>query len=90
MKTYVFSETEFSNVEDFYDAAVRNFGLSSDFGRNLDALWDAMSDESGLSRVETPSEIVWKSSVPPRLDETFKQSVFEIFASIPGASLRIE
>ncbi len=31
MKTYVFSEAEFSTPEDFYDAAIRNFGLFPDF-----------------------------------------------------------
>lgn len=49
-----------------------------------------MLDDSGLSRLETPSEIVWKSSFPPRLEEAFKESVFEIFASVEGVALRIE
>lgn len=31
MKTYVFSEAEFSTPEDFYDAAIRIFGLFPDF-----------------------------------------------------------
>jgi ribonuclease inhibitor len=41
----------------FYDEMSRVLGLSADFGRNLDALWDALSAD-----VAGPVELVWEDS----------------------------
>jgi ribonuclease inhibitor len=41
----------------FYDALARQLELPPHFGRNLDALWDALTGD-----VEGPIEVVWEDA----------------------------
>ena len=45
------------SIDDFYDQLESGLLLPERFGRNLDALWDVLSED-----VEGPFEIVWKNS----------------------------
>ncbi len=45
------------SLDDLYDQLTKKLSLPSHFGRNLDALWDALSTD-----VEGPFEIVWKGA----------------------------
>lgn len=45
----------------FYDQVERQLALPAHFGRNLDALWDALSGD-----VEGPFEIVWRGAQQSR------------------------
>jgi ribonuclease inhibitor len=54
---------EIGSLDDFYDRLADGLPLPKHFGRNLDALWDALSTD-----VEGPFEIVWK-----RADESRKR-----------------
>jgi ribonuclease inhibitor len=57
MKTAILEGSELTDIAAVYDALERQLGLPSWFGRNLDALRDALT---GL--VEGPVEIVWRDA----------------------------
>lgn len=45
------------SLDDLYDELTRQLSLPKCFGRNLDALWDALTTD-----VRGPVELVWKDS----------------------------
>jgi ribonuclease inhibitor len=47
--------------ESLYDALSSALGLSPEFGRNLDALWDALTGD-----LEGPVELVWQDAAASR------------------------
>ncbi len=57
MKRCVLDGTKIRSLDDFYDQLTQGLPLPQHFGRNLDALWDALSAD-----VEGPFEIVWKNA----------------------------
>jgi len=64
--------------EAFYDKLEQELDLPSDFGRNLDALWDALSGD-----VEGPFEIVIED--PAALDDALGgnfSDLMELFSSL--------
>jgi ribonuclease inhibitor len=57
MKTAILEGSELTDMRSVYDALERQLGLPSWFGRNLDALHDAL-----IGMVEGPLEIVWRDA----------------------------
>lgn len=47
--------TDIRSLDQLYDELARQLGFPRHFGRNLDALWDALTTD-----VEGPVEIVWE------------------------------
>jgi RNAse (barnase) inhibitor barstar len=62
MHTYTISSKNFNGVESFYDELTRVMRLPAYFGRNLDAVYDC------LSEMEWPIQIVWQGSDKSRTD----------------------
>ena len=62
MHTYILSSKNFNGVESFYDELTRVMRLPAYFGRNLDAVYDC------LSQMEWPIQIVWQGSAKSRTD----------------------
>jgi len=55
IKQYTLNGKTIHSLDDVYDQLAIQASLPEHFGRNLDALWDALSTD-----VEGPFEIVWK------------------------------
>jgi ribonuclease inhibitor len=77
------------SVEAVYDALQAGLGLPSHFGRNLDALWDALTTD-----VPGPVAIVWRDSAASRaaLGPEFDRLVAvlrEAAAARPDLELRL-
>jgi ribonuclease inhibitor len=56
-KTVTLDGRVLHSADDFYNELSRQLSLPGHFGRNLDALWDALSTD-----VEGPFEILWQHS----------------------------
>jgi ribonuclease inhibitor len=56
MRQYVIDGNNFNGVSTFYDEVSKVFSFPDYFGRNLDALYDSLSD------IGEPVEIIWKNS----------------------------
>ena len=67
MKTILIDGAQFSNLDEFYDHIAAQAGFDAGFGRNLDALWDALTD------LDTPVELQWlhAKQSSQRLGESF-------------------
>ena len=61
VKKCAFDGKTIASLNDFYDRLEAQLELPKHFGRNLDALWDALSAE-----VEGPFEIVWTHAADSR------------------------
>jgi ribonuclease inhibitor len=57
MKTIILEGSQLADLPAVYDALERQLGLPSWFGRNLDALHDALT-----GMVKGPVEIVWRDA----------------------------
>jgi len=55
IKQYTLEGSAIHSLDELYGRLVSGLSLSSDFGCNLDALWDVLSTD-----VEGPFEIIWK------------------------------
>ena len=55
--SYRLSGREIRSLEEFYDVISRKLSLPGHFGRNLDALWDALTTD-----IKGPVEIIWEDS----------------------------
>lgn len=62
MKQYIIDGNNFTGVESFYDEVCRVFSFPESFGRNLDALYDSLSD------IGEPMEITWKNSLKSKME----------------------
>lgn len=62
MKQYIIEANNFNGVESFYDEITRVFHLPAYFGRNLDALYDVLSDKN------ESIELIWKDSTKSKKD----------------------
>ena len=57
VKRYGLNGHVMRSIDDFYDQLESGLLLPERFSRNLDALWDVLSED-----VEGPFEIVWRNS----------------------------
>lgn len=57
MKRCLLNGRVIRSLDDLYERLADRLALPAHFGRNLDALWDALSTD-----VEGPFEIVWKDA----------------------------
>ena len=71
MKTYTLEAKNFNTVELFYDEITRVLSFPEYFGRNLDALYDVLSDR------DEPCVLIWQESAQSKID-------FEVDATQPG------
>jgi len=62
MKQYIIDGNNFTGVETFYDEVTKVFSFPEYFGRNLDALYDSLSD------IGEPIEITWKNSQKSKME----------------------
>ncbi|HMK43242.1 MAG TPA: barstar family protein [Dissulfurispiraceae bacterium] len=71
LRKYVLDGNSIRSARDFYDAIVKAMPLPDHFGRNLDALADALTTD-----VDGPFEIVWEHS------DTSKKAMKHDYAAI--------
>ena len=62
MKQFIIEAKNFNGVESFYDEISRTFQLPAYFGRNLDALYDVLSDQ------DEPMLVIWQNSAKSKND----------------------
>ncbi len=56
-KTVVINGDRVRSLDDFYEELLRGLPLPAHFGRNLDALWDSLTND-----VEGAFQIIWKNA----------------------------
>jgi len=56
MKTVTFDFNKIGTLDDFYKFAAKELDLSSDFGNNLDALWDSINGD-----IELPVTVIFQN-----------------------------
>ncbi|MDD2745315.1 MAG: barstar family protein [Candidatus Gracilibacteria bacterium] len=76
MKQYIIDGNNFTGVETFYDEVAKVFSFPEYFGRNLDALYDSLSD------IGEPMEIVWKNSQKSKIEFSSDASQPTFFAQV--------
>lgn len=76
MKQYIIDGNNFTGVESFYDEVCRVFSFPEYFGRNLDALYDSLSD------IGEPMEITWKNSQKSKMEFSSDAAQPTFFAQV--------
>jgi RNAse (barnase) inhibitor barstar len=89
--TYILDASCFNSVETLYDEISRIFSLPDHFGRNLDALYDCLTDR------EEDIEVVWLQSEKSRSDfadnanqSDFFEQIISTFRDVPGLNLNLQ
>ncbi len=78
-KTCQISGASIRSLEDFYTEISRELNFPKYFGRNLDALWDALTTD-----VEGPLELIWRASAKSR------EAMGEDFEKVSGLLKEVE
>lgn len=59
---YIIDGTIMPDETSFHEEIARVLHFFDGYGRNLDALWDVLGDDTGLMQATRPIELVWVSS----------------------------
>ncbi len=91
MKTYTLQAKNFNTVESLYDEITRVLSFPEYFGRNLDALYDILSDW------DEPCVLIWQGSAQSKIDfqmdttqPGFYGQVISTLQDVEGLELRLE
>ena len=88
MQRYEVDGAELRFESDFHGWAQKELGLFEGYGRNLDALWDVLTDGTGLMKARKPFELVWHNSELSR--ERFGERFETILGLFKDASIPVQ
>lgn len=75
---------------DFHDEIADSLGFFAGYGANLDALWDTLTDDSGMKWAQEPFEVLWLDSRRSRQALARFSGIVELFRSVRAAGHQIE